>query len=66
MDEALAVAGEDLAEADLAGADGRVGLVGNVAAEHVVEEDAEGPDGHRAGVVAAAPDPLRRRVDTGS
>ena len=66
MDEALAVASEDLTEAYLAGTDGRVGLVGNVAADHVVEEDAEGPDGHRAGVVPAEPDPLRRRVDTGS
>ena len=39
---------------------------GDVSADHVVEEDTEGPDGEAVGTVATVLDPLRRRVHAGS
>jgi hypothetical protein len=38
----------------------------DVAADHVVEEDAEAPDGRRDAVVTAVTDPLGRRVNSSS
>ena len=40
-------------------------LEGDVAADHVVQEDAQGPDGGGLGVVLGSPDPLGRRVHSG-
>jgi len=50
-------------EVDLGAADLLVRLEGNVAANHVVEEDAQAPDGGRVAVIATQHDPLRRCVD---
>ena len=43
-----------------------VGLEGDVAGDHVVEEDAQGPDRHPVSGVAPVLDPLRRGVNSGS
>ncbi len=43
-----------------------VRLEGNVSADHVVEQDAEGPDGGFVPVVLATLDPLRRGVYAGT
>ena len=42
-----------------------VRLEGNVTADHVVEEDAEGPDGQAVRRVPPVLDPLRGSVDSG-
>ena len=55
-----------LPEADLGVADVLVLLEGDVAADHVEEEDAQGPDGQRVAVVAAAANPFWRRVHSGA
>jgi len=47
----------------LAGADLPVSGVGNVPAQHVVEEDAQGPDGQTRGLIFSLQDPLGRTVD---
>jgi len=47
----------------LTGADLPVSGVGNVPAEHVVEEDAEGPDGQTRGLIFSVQDPFWRTVD---
>ena len=65
-DEVLALVGEADAEAELRAADLLVGLEGDVAADHVEEEDAERPDGGLLAAVAAVADPLRWRVDPGA
>jgi len=44
----------------------RVRLEGDVATDHVVQEDAEGPDGQAVGAVPTEFDPLGRRVDSGT
>ena len=51
-----------LPEADLGVADVLVLLEGDVALDHVEQEDAQGPDGGRAAQVALAGDPLWRCV----
>ena len=51
---------------ELGVADLLVGLEGDVAADHVVEEDAQGPDGGLGAQVARTPDPLGRGVDPGA
>ena len=47
---------------ELSAADLVVLLEGDVAADHVEEKDAEGPDGEGGGAVAVAADPLGRCV----
>ena len=54
-----------LAELHHAGADLLVPLEGNVAADHVVEEDPEGPDSGAACLVVVEFDPLWRSVHSG-
>ena len=44
----------------------RVRLKGNVATEHVVEEDAQGPDRQTVGCVSAVFDPLWRGIHSGA
>ena len=53
-------------EADLGGADLLVLLERDVPADHVVEQDAQGPHGGWVAVVAVATDPLGRGIDSGS
>ncbi len=53
-------------EGDVRGADLLVRLEGNVPVDHVVQEDAQGPDGGGVAVVAPEQDPLRRRVHAGA
>ena len=65
-DEVLALVGETGAELDLGVADLLILLERDVAADHVVEEDPQAPDGGGVGVVTGAADPLGRSVDTGS
>ena len=43
-----------------------LGLERDVAAEHVVQQDAEGPHGGRVTAVPPQPDPLWRRVHEGA
>ena len=43
-----------------------VRLEGDVATDHVVEEDAQGPDGGAGTLVPVKGDPFRRGVDSGS
>jgi len=50
----------------LAGTDLFVRLEGDVAADHVVKEDAQGPDGGACTLVPVKGDPFRRGIDTGS
>ena len=47
-------------------ADLPLGLEGDVAAEHVVQQDAERPHRRRVPAVPAEPDPLGRGVDQGA
>ena len=65
-DQVLALGGKADAEAQLRPADLLVRLEGNVAADHVEEEDAERPDGGLFAIVAGVADPLRRGVHAGS
>ena len=51
---------------ELAGAGVPVAGEGDVAAEHVVEEDTQGPDGEPVPGVAPLLDPLGRGVDPGA
>ncbi len=60
--EILTLVGEARSKLDLGVADLLVLLEGDVAAHHVVEEDAETPDGGGAGVITRAANPLGRRV----
>ena len=65
-DQILTLGAHGPSEAELCVADLLVLLEGDVAADHVVEEDAQGPDCQRVAVVSAAADPLWRRVHTGA
>ena len=65
-DKVLAFLGERPPEPDVGVADLLVLLEGNVAADHVEEEDAERPDGGRVPVVPAAADPLGGSVHAGT
>ena len=61
-DEVLALLGHSVSEAQLGVADVLVPLEGDVAADHVVQEDAEAPHGQGVAVIPATPDPLGRGV----
>ena len=65
-DERPAGGGDVGREGGVGAADVLVGLEGDVAADHVVEEDAKGPDGRLLAQVAAEPHPFRWGVDSGS
>ena len=65
-DQVLTLRGHRPPEAELRVADLLVLLEGDVAADHIVEEDAQGPHGQRVAVIAAAANPLRRRVHPGA
>ena len=65
-DQILTLGAHGPSEAELRVADLLVLLEGDVAADHVVEEDAQGPHGQRVAVVAAASDPLWRSVHPGA
>ena len=65
-DQILTLGADGSSEAELCVADLLVLLEGDVAADHVVEEDAQGPHGQRVAVIAAAANPLRRRVHPGA
>ena len=56
-----AVTKPEISDADLL-----VGLEGDVAAHHVKEEDAQGPDGGQLSVVTVLADPLRGGVHSSS
>ena len=62
----LALVGQTSSELDVGVADLLVLLEGNVSADHVVEQDAEAPDGGGDSVVTAEADPLRRSVNASS
>ena len=66
LDEVAALSRQPGAEVDLGGADLLVLLEGDVAADHVVEEDAQGPHGGRRPVVPVEADPLGRGVHSRS
>ena len=61
-DQVLALRRHAPPEAQLGVADLLVLLEGDVAADHVVEEDAEAPHGQGVAVIPATPDPLGRGV----
>ena len=61
----MAFCAERSSEGKLWVADLLVFLEGDVPAHHVIQEDAEGPDGERIAVVSAAPDPLWGSIDSG-
>ena len=65
-DEVLRLGGHVGREGDPGLADLPLRLEGDVAAEHVVQQDAEGPHGRRVAAVPAQPDPLGRGVDQGA
>ena len=65
-DEGPAGGGDVGREGGVGAADVLVGLEGDVAADHVVEEDAEAPHGQGVAVIPATPDPLGRGVHAGS
>ena len=65
-DQVLALGGDLGVEVELCKANLLVGLEGNVAADHVVEEDAEAPDGGEVALVLVALDPLWRGVHPGT
>jgi len=64
--ERLAVGAQGAPELDLCAADLVVSLKRNIAANHVVEEDAEGPDGEGSGAVAVAADPFGWGIHAGT
>lgn len=68
LDEVLGLVGEldMVVPVHLAVADLLVIGVGDVAAEHVVQQDAQGPDGQTVRCVLSLLDPLWRRIDSGA
>ena len=64
-DQVLALGWHSVAEPQLGAADLLVALEGDVAADHVIEEDAQAPHRGQLPVVAVVSDPLWRRVDPG-
>ena len=54
-----------MSEAQLCAADLLVRLKGDVATDHVKEQDAQGPDGGALPVIATLADPLRGGVNAG-
>ena len=65
-DEGPAGGGDVGREGGVGAADVLVRLEGDVATDHVVEEDSQGPHGRLFAQVAAEPHPLGRRVDPGA
>ena len=65
-DKILAVGRDVISERDLGIADLLILLEGDVPADHVVEEDTQGPDGGLRPQVPGAPDPLWWGVDPGA
>ena len=65
-DQILAILGYSVSKPQLGAADLLVALEGDVTADHVKEEDAQGPDSGRPPLVAALANPLWRRVNTRS
>ncbi len=65
-DQVLALGGEADAEAQLRPTDLVVRLEGDVTADHVEQEDAEGPDGGFLSIIAGVANPLRRGIHSGS
>ena len=51
---------------DLGGADLLVGSVGDVATEHVVQQDTQGPHRQAVSSIFSQLNPFRRRVDSGA
>ena len=68
FDEILALLGdlELRAEAETGSFDLSVGLEGDVAANHVEQQDAQAPDGEAVGSVSSELDPLGGSVNSGS
>lgn len=64
-DQVLTLGGHSVAEPHLRHTDLLVRLEGDVAADHVEEEDAQGPDGGQLSVVSVVSDPLWRGVHPG-
>ena len=65
-DQVLALVSESGSELEVCVADLLILLEGDVAADHVVKEDAQAPDGGRDSVIAAVADPLWRSINSGS
>ena len=65
MQEVLAGLRDSLSEAQLGAADLLVRLKGDVATDHVEEQDAQGPDCGAFPVIATLADPLGRGVNAG-
>ena len=65
-DEVLTLVGKAGAELELGHADLLVLLEGDVAADHVVKQDSQGPDGGGVTVVARASDPFGWSINSGS
>ena len=61
-DQVLAFGGEAGAEADVCAADLLIRLEWDVATDHVIQEDSQGPDGGGVSHVAAVADPFWRGV----
>ena len=66
MDQVLALVGQTRPELDLRVADLLVLLEWDVATHHVIEQDAEAPNGGGVAVVAAVTNPLWGCVHSGS
>ena len=64
-DQVLTLGRHPVTEPQLRAADLLVALEGDVAADHVVQEDAQGPHGGQLPVVSVVSDPLGRRVHPG-
>ena len=64
-DQVPAGPGDLSAELQLTTADLLVLLEGDVATDHIEEEDPQGPDSGAVSMVLVEPDPLRRGVDSG-
>ena len=64
-DQVLTLGRHPVTEPQLRAADLLVALEGDVAADHVVQEDAQGPHGGQLPVVSVVSDPLGRRIHPG-
>jgi hypothetical protein len=65
-DQVLALVSESGSELEVCVADLLILLEGDVAADHVVEEDAQAPDGKPVSPVSPELDPLWRSVHSGT
>ena len=66
LDEVNAGGGQFSAVDKVRFADVIVPLEGDVPTDHIVEEDAQTPDGQGVALVSLELDPLRRRINSGS